>query len=271
MTVNEQLQSRNLELTRVSDDMTNLLGSANVPMVAVGVDLRIRKFTPAAGKVLNLLPADIGRPIGELRSVFDVSDLEALVTEVIDSVQMKEREVRDRDGHWYTLCIRPYRTAENKIDGAVVVLGDIDEVKRAQLRLEESSEYTQSIVETVREPMLVLDEDLRVKSANQSFYQTFQVKPEETENEFVFDLGSGQWNIPTLRTLLEDILPGHHTFEEHEVEHDFPVIGHRVMLLNARRVCPQEGSSPLILLAFQDVTEHRRAELLRQSGSDSAS
>ena len=147
----------------------------------------------------------------------------------------------------------------------MVVYGDIDEAKQAQMRLKESGEYAQSIVETVREPMLILTEDLRVKSANQSFYQTFRVKPEETENLFLYDLGSGQWNIPSLRTLLEDILPGHHTFEEHEVEHDFPVIGHRVMLLNARRVCPRDGAAPLILLAFQDVTEHRRAELLRQS------
>src|SRR5271165_5117717 len=267
VTVNEQLQSRNPELTRVSDDMTNLLGSANVPIVAVGVDLRIRKFTPAAGKVLNLLPADVGRPIGELRLLFDLSDLEALITEVIDSVQTKEREVRDRAGHWYMLCIHPYRTSENKIDGAVVVFGDIDEVKHAQMLLQESGEYAQSIVDTVREPILILTADLRVKSANQSFYQTFRVKPEETENLFLYDLGSGQWNIPSLRTLLEDILPGRHTFEEHEVEHEFPGIGHRVMLLNARRVCPREGASPLILLAFQDVTEHRRAEaVLRQSG-----
>ena len=265
VTVNEQLQSQNLELTRVSDDMTNLLGSANVPIVAVGVDLRIRKFTPAAGKVLNLLPADVGRPIGELRLLFDLSDLEALITEVIDSVQTKEREVRDRAGHWYMLCIHPYRTSENKIDGAVVVFGDIDEAKHAQMLLQESGEYAQSIVDTVREPILILTEDLRVKSANQSFYQTFQVKPEETENLFLYDLGSGQWSIPSLRTLLEDILPGHHTFEEYEVEHEFPVIGHRVMLLNARQVCPRDGASPLILLAFQDVTEHRRAELLRQS------
>ena len=265
VTVNEQLQSRNLELTRVSDDMTNLLGSANVPIVAVGVDLRIRKFTPAAGKVLNLLPADVGRPIGELKSVVEVSDLEALITGVIDTVRTEEREVRDRAGHWYMLCIHPYRTSENKIDGAVVVFGDIDEAKHAQMLLQESGEYAQSIVDTVREPILILTADLRVKSANQSFYQTFQVKPEETENLFLYDLGSGQWSIPSLRTLLEDILPGRHTFEEYEVEHEFPVIGHRVMLLNARQVCPRDGAPPLILLAFQDVTEHRRAELLRQS------
>src|SRR5271157_3763451 len=267
VTVNEQLMNRNLELTRVSDDMTNLLGCANVPMVAVGVDLRIRWFTPAAGKVLNLLPADVGRPIGDLKLVLDLSDLEALITEVIDSVQTQEREVRDRDGRWYMFRIRPYRTAENKIGGAVLVLADIDEAKHAQMLLQESGEYAQSIVDTVREPILVLTDDLRVKSANRSFFETFHVKPEETLNRILYDLGSGQWDIAPLRTLLEDILPGHHTFEEYEVEHEFPVIGHRVMLLNARQVCPRDGAPPLILLAFQDVTEYRRVEAVsRQSG-----
>ena len=266
-TVNEQLLNRNHELTRVSDDMTNLLGSANVPMVAVGVDLRVRWFTPAAGKVLSLQSADVGRPFAGAAGVLGLSDLEALITEVIDSVQTKEREVRDRDGHWYTLRIRPYRTADNKIDGAVVVLADIDEANRSLMLLKESGEYTQSIVDTVRDPLVILTDNLRVKSANQSFYKTFQVKPEETENQLLSDLGRGQWDVPPLRRLLEDVLPSDHAFEEFEIDHEFPVIGHRVMLLNARRVRPRDGASPLILLAFQDVTEHKRAEAaVRQSG-----
>ena len=260
VTVNEQLMIRNRELTRVSDDLANLLSSANVPIVALGVDLRIRWFTPAAGRVLRLLIADVGRPIGGLKPVLDSPDLEALITGVIDSVQTVEREVRDRDGHWHLLRIRPYRTAENKIDGAVVVLADIDEVKRAELSLKETSDYAQSIVDTVREPLLILGDDLRVKSANESFYRTFRVMREETENLLLYELGKGQWDIPALRALLEDVLPGNQAFEAFEVEHVFPGIGHRVMLLNARQLRPSEGAPHSILLAFQDVTEHRRAE-----------
>ncbi len=266
VTVNEQLMSRNQELTRVSDDMTNLLGSANVPMVAVGVDLRVRWFTPSAGKVLSLLPTDVGRPIGELKMLFERNELGALITNVIDSVQTEEREVLDQEGRWYMLRIRPYRTAENKIDGAVVVLADISEVKCAQMRLGEASAYTKSIVDSIRDPLLILTDDLRVKSANQSFYQTFQVNPEETENHFLYDLSEGEWNLPPLRRLLEDVLPGNRAFEEFEVEHDFPVLGHRVMLLNARRVLLRDGESPLILLAVEDVTERRAEAALRQSG-----
>ena len=260
VTVNEQLLHQNQQLTRVGDDMTNLLGSANVPMVAVGVDLRIRWFTPAAGKSLSLLGADVGRPIGGLRSVLELSDLEALITGVMDSVRAEQREVRDKDGHWYSLHIRPYRTAENKIDGAVVVLADIDAAKRAELSLKESGDYAQSIVDTAREPFLILGSDLRVISANRSFYATFRVVPEETKGQLVYELGNGQWGIPSLRTLLEHVLPGNHPFEDFEIEHEFPGIGRRVMVLNARGVRPSEGAPQSILLAFQDLTAYRRAE-----------
>ena len=157
---------------------------------------------------------------------------------MIDTVRTEQREVRDKDGHWYTLCIRPYRTAENKIDGAVVVLTDIDEAKHARMSLAESAEYAQSIVDTVREPFLILGADLRVISANRSFYATFRVKPEETKGLLVYELGNGQWGIPALQTLLEDVLPGNHPLEDFEIEHEFPGIGPRAMLLNARGVRP---------------------------------
>jgi two-component system CheB/CheR fusion protein len=134
-TINEQLQNRNIELSRLNDDVSNLLGSANVPMVALGIDLRIRRFTPAAAKLLNLLPSDVGRPISNLKPPVEVPDLEQIVAEVVDTVRLQEREVRDSEGRWYHLRIHPYRTAENKIDGAVVVLHDINELKSQAARL----------------------------------------------------------------------------------------------------------------------------------------
>lgn len=261
MTVNDQLQTRNVELTKISDDMTNLLGSAKVPMVVVGGDLRIRKFTSAAAKVMDLQSTDVGCPVGQRELKMDVSKLKSLIAEVIERVHTEEREVRDREGHWHLLRICPYWTSDNRIDGAVVVLTDIDDVKRAEMRLIESADYAESIVETIREPLLVLTADLKVKSANRSFYKTFQVKPGETLDHSFYDLGSGQWDVPPLRRLLEEILAGDQTIEEYEVEHDFPLIGHKVMLLNARQVSSRDSTPNLILLAFQDVTEHRRAEM----------
>jgi PAS domain S-box-containing protein len=131
-------------------------------------------------------------------------------------------------------------------------------MKRAQL-VEDIETYAQDIVNTVREPLLMLDTTLRVQSANRAFYQTFQVSPEETENRLIYELGNGQWDIPALRTLLEDVIPTSSVFNDFELEHTFPVIGRRVMLLNGRKL--RAGShAELLVLAMEDVTERRRSE-----------
>ncbi|MET0623969.1 MAG: ATP-binding protein [Pyrinomonadaceae bacterium] len=127
-------------------------------------------------------------------------------------------------------------------------------------RADEAGSYAESIVETVRQPLIVLDQELRVKTANRAFYQTFKVTAAGTENTSLFELGSGQWNIPALRCLLEEILPQNAQIEEYEVEHEFPLIGRRTMLLNARSLRDENLTPRLILLAIEDVTERRRAE-----------
>jgi len=126
--------------------------------------------------------------------------------------------------------------------------------------LKKALEYSQSIVETVREPLLVLDSELRVVSANRSFYQTFHVHPQETEAHFIYDLGNRQWDIPRLRKLLEEIIPENTVIEGFEVDHVFPVIGRKTMLLNARRIEGKGNRSPLILLAMEDITLRKQAE-----------
>ena len=137
------------------------------------------------------------------------------------------------------------------------------EHKRAE---QETREYAESIVDTLREPLVVLDADLRVISANRSFYATFKAKPGETEGQFLYDLGNREWNIPKLRELLEEILPTDTTFDNFEVEHKFKVIGRRVMHLNARRIYREIDETHLILLAIEDATERKRAQqALRQS------
>ncbi len=120
--------------------------------------------------------------------------------------------------------------------------------------------YAEEVIATLREPFLVLDKDLRVKTANRSFYQTFQSSKEATEAHSLFELGNGQWDNPRLRTLLEDVVPGNHPINDYEVEHTFPSLGPRVMLLNARRFPPEGQHTEMILLAIEDVTEERRLE-----------
>lgn len=125
---------------------------------------------------------------------------------------------------------------------------------------EESWIYIKTVVDIVREPILILDKDLRVMAANEPFYRTFQVEPKDTENKVVYELGNGQWNIPTLRKLLEDILPKNTFFKGFEVAHEFPFIGRKIMILNARQIhfkkdIAPELFPPIIFLAMEDVTE----------------
>ncbi|MCG6980169.1 MAG: PAS domain-containing protein [Deltaproteobacteria bacterium] len=146
-------------------------------------------------------------------------------------------------------------------------IAELEALEAEHKRLaQETREYAESIVDTVREGLLVLDADLRVISANRSFYETFKVKPEETEGQLLYDLGNRQWDIPKLRELLEEILPTDTTFDSFEVEHEFKIIGRRVMHLNARRIYREIDETHLILLAIEDATERKRAEqALRQS------
>ena len=129
-----------------------------------------------------------------------------------------------------------------------------------ELRKNRALDYFQNIVETVREPLVVLDSALRVKGASRSFYRAFNVTREETEGRLIYELGDGQWDIPALRRLLEEILPEHTEFEGFEVEHDFPRVGRRVIQLNARQVVTEEASATMILLAIEDITDRKRVE-----------
>jgi signal transduction histidine kinase len=134
------------------------------------------------------------------------------------------------------------------------------ERKRAEIAAQETRRYAESIVETVREPLMVLYADLKVLSANRSFYNTFKVIPGETIGNFIYDLGSRQWDIPRLRILLEDILPKNTKFDNFEVEHNFPIIGHKIMLLNACRIYRKDIGTQMVLLAIEDITERKRSE-----------
>ena len=258
-TLNEELENRNQELTQANDDLYNLLGAVQVAIVMLGPDLRIRRFNATAQEMLNLIPGDTGRPLSDLKLPLEVDDLKGLITEVMDHLAVKEVEVRNREGRWYSLRLKPYRTLDQRIDGVVLALVDIDTLKRSLGEAEEARNFAQGIVETLREPLLVLDGDLRVISANSAFYQVFQGVPQETENRLIYELGDRQWNIPALRKLLEEILPRDSVFQDFAVDADFPHIGRRTMLLNARRLSRDEHKD-LILLALEDVTERRKME-----------
>jgi PAS domain S-box-containing protein len=132
--------------------------------------------------------------------------------------------------------------------------------KCAEEAAQEAREYAESMIETVREPLVVLDTHLRAISANHSFCETFKVTPEDTEGKLIYDLGNCQWNIPQLRVLLEEIIPRHNQFQNFEVDHEFPFIGRKIMLLNARQIYSKGIGVHRILLAIEDITERKKAE-----------
>ncbi|MBE9186240.1 PAS domain-containing protein [Microcoleus sp. LEGE 07076] len=261
-TTNEELRSRNMEQSLVNNDLTNLLSSINIPVLMLANNLEIRRFTPTAQRVFNLILTDIGRPFSDIRSTLDVPDLEPMILEVIDTLQTQEREVQTLSGYWYNLRIRPYRTTENQIEGVVMVLIDIDGLKRSARTLEEARNYAETIVETVQTPLVVLDADFRVHKANRSFYETFQVSSSETTQISLFELGNGQWNIPQLRWILEDILLSDVQLQNFELTHFWEHIGSKTMLVNACKL-EREDQALMILLSFQDITDRKQFETER--------
>ncbi|MEG4395637.1 chemotaxis protein CheB [Microcoleus sp. BROC3] len=267
-TTNDELRSRNIEQSLVNNDLTNLLSSINIPILMLTNDLQIRRFTPTAQQIFSLIPTDVGRPFSDIRSTLNVPDLEQMMLEVIDTLQTKEQEVQTLSGYWYNLRIRPYRTTENQIDGVVMVLIDIDALKRSTKTLEAARNYAEAIVETVQTPLVVLDADFRVNKANRSFYETFQVSSSEIAKTSLFELGNRQWNIPQLQWILEDILVSDVQLENFEWTHLFDKIGEKTMLLNACKL-EREDRALMILLSIEDITERKqfdteRSQLLYQ-------
>jgi two-component system CheB/CheR fusion protein len=261
VTINTEYQKKNEDLTIAHDDMKNLLNSTDIATIFLGENLEIRRFTPAATRLFNFIDSDLGRPIQDITSRLQMDSLARAARQVLDSLVPAQQEVQTREGYWYTMRIHPYRTSYNNIDGVVVSFTDIQQIKTASL-------YTQSIVDTIREPVLVLDEALRVISAGRAFYETFHVRREETEGRIIYELGSRQWDIPQLRELLRDILEKDSVFDGYRVKHDFPGIGPRVMLLNARRVHDETGAANRILLALEDVTGRRGPESFSAGPAD---
>jgi two-component system CheB/CheR fusion protein len=252
-TLNEELQNSNAELTQANNDQLNLMTNVNLPVVMVGNDLRIRRFTPPAEKLLNLLPGDVGRRLGEIRSNIEPDDLEQAARMTIENAVFQEREVRVKDGPWYLLRVRPYKTWEEKIEGAVLSFQDIDSLKRT---LDQTRTFAEALIENARESILVLDEGLRVTLANPIFYRTFQVSPEETQGRLIYGLGNHQWDIPKLRELFHEITSRNTRIDGFEVRHKFQHLGLRHMILNARRIEPQ-GGTQMILLSIEDVTRKK--------------
>jgi two-component system CheB/CheR fusion protein len=266
-TVNDELQNRSLETAQVNDDLINLLNGVEIPILILDINRRLRRFTPKARSIMNLLPTDLGRQIDDIKPNIIVENLDQLVQDVIETVTTKEIEVQDRNSHWHRLQIRPYKTSDHKIAGAVLSLINIDALRRAVINAEWVRDYSASIVEAVQNPLLVLNEQFEVISANQAYYETFQTSKAETEGQSLYDIPVGKCSTDLLKTHLSKMLAKKSSFRNLEIDCEMPYSGRQVMAVSARPIQSHDGVA-MILLSIEDITERKnrerdRRELLR--------
>ena len=243
----------------------NIVDTVREPLLILDTTLRVRSANRAFYQTFHVSPGETeGRLIYELgNGQWDIPDLRTLLEDIVPKSSVFDDFELEHAfpviGRRVMLLNARKLQAGHHGELLVLAMEDVTERRRSEADLKAIENYAQNIVDTVREPLLILDTTLRVRSANRAFYQTFHVSSGETEGRLIYELGNGQWDIPDLRTLLEDIVPKSSVFDDFELEHAFPVIGRRVMLLNARKL--QAGHhGELLVLAMEDVTERRRVE-----------
>ena len=243
------------EPRRSNSDRQSPMEAPRVATLCLDRTLRIRRVTPRVQELFDIRATDLGRPLADLHRTFAFDRLVDEAQAVLDTLQPVEAALRTEEGRRLLVQIRPHRTMDNEVDGVVVTFVDVTEQKEAHRRTKREREYAENIVNTVREPLLVLDEELRVQSANDAFHETFEVPREGTTGRRVYELGEGQWDVPELRALLNKVLAEDAVIDDVELDRHFEGLGRRVMQLSARRIDEKE----LILVAIEDVTALRRA------------
>lgn len=259
-TVNDELLNRNADLTKITDDLVNLLECVDIPIVMVNINGNIRRFTPKAGEMLNLIPSDLGRSIKDINPNFDRLDLGLLVSKVIKTNAIKEMNIKDRKGSWFRLQIRPYKTIENKIEGAVIALVDINLLKKNLIEREASLDYATSIANTVHLPLVVLDRQLRLKSANHAFYEKFNVAVQNQGADLLTLIGTNKTKVSEVRKALTVAFISNVELKDLEVEYKISSSQQGTMLLKGRRI-EWIGEEPnALLLSIEDITDRLMME-----------
>lgn len=264
-TVNSQLQFKNQELADTTDTLNNLLASSEIATVFLDRDFCIRWFSPSSKDLLALVDTDVGRPVTHFAWKVEDGDLLRDAEMVLQKLTGIDAEVRSSAGRWYLRRVLPYRTQDDRIAGVVIAFVDITDRKLAQDAINEARLFAEAIINTVRHPVVVLDADLRVQSINPAFCEAFNCPADECKDHLLNELDHGAWDIPELRRLLREVLSVGRSFDGFAIEHVFPKLGRRNMLLHARKLAQASGRSDLILLAIEDVTERHDAEALRQT------
>jgi len=273
--ITERAQAREA-LAHREAELRATLYSIGDAVISTDVEGCVARMNPVAERLTGWTEAEaVGRPLDEVFRIVNEetrrrveSPVARVLREGVVVGLANHTLLIARDGAEYPIADAgaPIFDPQGDVIGVVLVFRDQTEERAAQRAVQEAREYAEGIVATVREPLVVLDAGLHVVSANRSFYRTFQMRPEGTEGQLLYELGDRQWDIPALRELLEAILPQNTSFDDFEVSHEFPGLGRRTMLLNARRVYQEGKKTELILLAIEDITERKQAEDERVHG-----
>jgi two-component system CheB/CheR fusion protein len=262
--LNAELAALNIELHETVErqrsafsDLQSILISTDVATLFLDSELSIRFFTPAASSLFSLVAADVGRPLADIARRFEDEDLLPDARAVLASHASVRREVRADDGSWFMRAMLPYRSDDSGVQGVVITFAGISEMKAAEQEIEAARAYLDSIIATIRQPLVVLDDELRVISASSSFHRIFSVKPEDLIGRHLLAAGD-HLDVAALREFLASIQARGTSINDHEVELELPTLGRRTFLMSARVLREAPAARRKILVAIVDVTEARR-------------
>ncbi len=261
VTVNSELQQKIEELSRANNDMNNMLAGTGIGTLFVDRQLRIKRYTPLVTAILSLIPTDIGRPLSDISPrLTGQTDVVGVATEVLETLASTETLVQASDERAYAMRAQPYRTVDNVIEGAVLTFADVTEQRQLQARLDElanaaaeAGEFAQSVLDTMREPQLVLDGDLEVVTANKAFLAAFQLPPDDIVGHPLSELYDGAWLVPELADLLLKLLPKGQKLGAFALNLDSGALGPRTLTLNALELVQTPEKRRLILLTVTDM------------------
>jgi two-component system CheB/CheR fusion protein len=260
-TVNDELQQRNAVLTQTSNGLSNLLNSVSLPVLMLSSALHIRHFTPPTQRLMNLRSGDVGRPFSEIRLNLSTDDLEPIFREVLQTLAPREIEVQDREGRWYLLRVRLYLTTDNKIEGVVVVLVDIDDLRRSQQELRAARDFGRSVIDSVPLPLVVVDRELRIRAMNRGFRMLAGLTKEDLDRRFLTDLTATIWGLnEPLRSHLSRLRDSSGDAASFDFEYQTPGENPRVFNIHGRALKPDDEM--FLLVTLEDLTAYKRVERL---------
>lgn len=250
ITVNSELEAKIQALSLAESDLKNLMDTVSVGVIFVDTKLKIKSFTAQANVITNILPSDVGRPLSDLATRIDDEDLAADARNVLDSLQVIEKDVRTETGEWYLMRARPYRTNENTIGGVVMTFNDVTSLKRtSEERL--AATITAATVDMVREPLVTLSPGFTIINANQSFYALFNLEEHSVEGRSIYDVAGHQFDLDEFRRLLEQVLPTNLVVREYGITLKTNEKEPRVLFLDAQTLTTAENEKlPFILMSI---------------------